>query len=125
MSPIQEHESDRDADPSANEIKELVESGITQKVTRAKRDGLDCVNGLYRLDFESDQHRHPINIPIHPPFVGVPAVEAETLFVTSRIRVTNAEKFGVRLEVILNETCLLYTSPSPRDLSTSRMPSSA
>ena len=24
-----------------------------------------------------------------------------------------------------NETCLLYTSPSPRDLSTSRMPSSA
>ena len=24
-----------------------------------------------------------------------------------------------------NEVCLLYTSPSPRDLSTSRMPSSA
>ena len=24
-----------------------------------------------------------------------------------------------------NSTCLLYTSPSPRDLSTSRMPSSA
>ena len=24
-----------------------------------------------------------------------------------------------------NNTCLLYTSPSPRDLSTSRMPSSA
>ena len=30
------------------------------------------------------------------------------------------------LDVYLdNETCLLYTSPSPRDLSTSRMPSSA
>ena len=26
---------------------------------------------------------------------------------------------------ILDESCLLYTSPSPRDLSTSRMPSSA
>ena len=25
----------------------------------------------------------------------------------------------------MSETCLLYTSPSPRDLSTSRMPSSA
>ena len=25
----------------------------------------------------------------------------------------------------LNKSCLLYTSPSPRDLSTSRMPSSA
>ena len=29
------------------------------------------------------------------------------------------------LSRILNESCLLYTSPSPRDLSTSRMPSSA
>ena len=27
--------------------------------------------------------------------------------------------------VKLTKTCLLYTSPSPRDLSTSRMPSSA
>ena len=34
---------------------------------------------------------------------------------------------GVATEAsgILNEGCLLYTSPSPRDLSTSRMPSSA
>ena len=27
--------------------------------------------------------------------------------------------------VLSGETCLLYTSPSPRDISTSRMPSSA
>ena len=32
---------------------------------------------------------------------------------------------AVRAKVILIERCLLYTSPSPRDLSTSRMPSSA
>jgi len=31
---------------------------------------------------------------------------------------------GSRMKLVLN-TCLLYTSPSPRDLSTSRMPSSA
>ena len=30
-----------------------------------------------------------------------------------------------RLEAKLEKHCLLYTSPSPRDLSTSRMPSSA
>ena len=28
-------------------------------------------------------------------------------------------------QLLLNQSCLLYTSPSPRDLSTSRMPSSA
>ena len=31
----------------------------------------------------------------------------------------------VNNDVMVNHTCLLYTSPSPRDLSTSRMPSSA
>ena len=29
------------------------------------------------------------------------------------------------LDALMQDTCLLYTSPSPRDLSTSRMPSSA
>ena len=29
------------------------------------------------------------------------------------------------IEEVVRLTCLLYTSPSPRDLSTSRMPSSA
>ena len=32
---------------------------------------------------------------------------------------------GKKLEEMLVSNCLLYTSPSPRDLSTSRMPSSA
>ena len=34
-------------------------------------------------------------------------------------------KEGIPQNKILNISCLLYTSPSPRDLSTSRMPSSA
>ena len=35
-------------------------------------------------------------------------------------------EFGLLLELVTRlNTCLLYTSPSPRDLSTSRMPSSA
>ena len=33
--------------------------------------------------------------------------------------------YARNLRPMLRETCLLYTSPSPRDLSTSRMPSSA
>jgi len=40
-----------------------------------------------------------------------------------RMVATAVERFG-RLNVLYNN-CLLYTSPSPRDLSTSRMPSSA
>ena len=33
--------------------------------------------------------------------------------------------FGVQGDHSIGDCCLLYTSPSPRDLSTSRMPSSA
>ena len=45
------------------------------------------------------------------------------------IDTTNAPIFGIDADGLVNEwnnmACLLYTSPSPRDLSTSRMPSSA
>ena len=40
------------------------------------------------------------------------------------IMIGDAERTALHL-LILPRTCLLYTSPSPRDLSTSRMPSSA
>eukprot|EP00831_Metopus_contortus_P063380 TRINITY_DN55862_c0_g1_i1.p2 TRINITY_DN55862_c0_g1~~TRINITY_DN55862_c0_g1_i1.p2 ORF type:complete len:100 (+),score=21.47 TRINITY_DN55862_c0_g1_i1:158-457(+) len=43
-------------------------------------------------------------------------------------RVAKAEKgieARVLIKILKNGNCLLYTSPSPRDLSTSRMPSSA
>ena len=35
------------------------------------------------------------------------------------------EAANMLFEMIKSKNCLLYTSPSPRDLSTSRMPSSA
>ena len=35
------------------------------------------------------------------------------------------EDFPGLAKTLMSNTCLLYTSPSPRDLSTSRMPSSA
>ena len=37
----------------------------------------------------------------------------------------NAKTEDKRGQIVPVEICLLYTSPSPRDLSTSRMPSSA
>ena len=45
-------------------------------------------------------------------------------FVGHTVAVHNGNKF-IPVYVTENMVCLLYTSPSPRDLSTSRMPSSA
>eukprot|EP00831_Metopus_contortus_P040752 TRINITY_DN31934_c0_g1_i1.p2 TRINITY_DN31934_c0_g1~~TRINITY_DN31934_c0_g1_i1.p2 ORF type:complete len:109 (-),score=37.71 TRINITY_DN31934_c0_g1_i1:78-404(-) len=63
--------------------------------------------------------RHPDSIAIDPLKEGRP--------IKSITRVTGywGEDGIVGLEVDYNNACLLYTSPSPRDLSTSRMPSSA
>ena len=57
------------------------------------------------------------------------------LFVGSLMAGLTSEYNGIEPEILEEETvvqnpsqatsCLLYTSPSPRDLSTSRMPSSA
>ena len=38
---------------------------------------------------------------------------------------SNNDNFSEDLILKIHETCLLYTSPSPRDISGSRMPSSA
>ena len=67
---------------------------------------------------------HKINrggdITYHGPgqIVGYPILDLENFF-------TDIHKYLRLLEETVINTCLLYTSPSPRDLSTSRMPSSA
>ena len=42
-----------------------------------------------------------------------------------KVNSIRSAKYGRNLFILYSTTCLLYTSPSPRDLSTSRMPSSA
>ena len=53
----------------------------------------------------------------------------DNLIVTETILLSQRQSYCHRYNLIVTETlqrpCLLYTSPSPRDLSTSRMPSSA
>ena len=44
---------------------------------------------------------------------------------TAKIVAEKLESFGIEVETGIAGTCLLYTSPSPRDRTRSRMPSSA
>ena len=56
---------------------------------------------------------------------GIPVVGYDRLIEDSRAFYLTFDNKGVGRIIAESVTCLLYTSPSPRDLSTSRMPSSA
>ena len=91
-----------------NELHESVESflaaGIMQQLTRTRIDGVDRVAGIFRCDFEREQRHYALNIPVHPALSDVPTVEAICLDCDARIRVTDCQKFGVRIEIVLNES---------------------
>ena len=57
-----------------------------------------------------------------PAPVGLPVVDSQDVFPVHRIYCVGRNYAAHAVEM---GHCLLYTSPSPRDLSTSRMPSSA
>ena len=50
---------------------------------------------------------------------------ADSISIESQIEFCKYELKGGSFKEYKDKGCLLYTSPSPRDLSTSRMPSSA
>ena len=57
-------------------------------------------------------------------FASYTAVNSSYKQVTDKARISSSSRDIVGM-MMKDISCLLYTSPSPRDLSTSRMPSSA
>ena len=58
-------------------------------------------------------------------FIGVDLTETQPQLVIERTDYTPEWRLGDAEAVVQRNTCLLYTSPSPRDATLSRMPSSA
>ena len=76
------------------------------------------------------QHDAPVSLVYqctqHPAMVGNIYIVGQYLANGADNRIVTATSaYGLNAESTFTYTCLLYTSPSPRDLSTSRMPSSA
>ena len=93
--------------------------GLLMPAVQAAREAArrtDCSNRVRQLALATHMH--------HNSYRYFPAARYE-----SRPDANPADKCGIEtptwLARIMPYICLLYTSPSPRDLSTSRMPSSA
>ena len=66
----------------------------------------------------------PMHSPAHLSNTHLDALEEETIFILREVAAA-FERPTLLFSGGKDSLCLLYTSPSPRDLSTSRMPSSA
>ena len=82
---------------------DLIESGIVQQFQRYRNGEGESICGIFRCDFEPLQRRAAIHIPIHPPFSNLPSVEAIGIDCELRTRVTDCQKFGVRLEIVIDD----------------------
>ena len=59
------------------------------------------------------------------PFLAPPPPTAQPLVIVDMVKTVPKTNLAAEESKAKASSCLLYTSPSPRDLSTSRMPSSA
>lgn len=97
------------------EIEQLISDGVVQRICRSQVDGSDRLVGIFRCDLEAGQNRTILQIPIHPPMANIPEVESVILNGSARTRISNCQKFGVRIEIVTSE---IYDQPTSLFLET-------
>ena len=88
------------------------------------------LRNTHHINVKSSQTQALRNMGYYHGFKGYRFIREDTNRVnfSSLDEIIALNKYDMRLKTVLYPKvmfCLLYTSPSPRDLSTSRMPSSA
>ena len=122
---------------SGNELKRCLVAGADSKnivfsgVGKTKEEiRLAVENNIFSINIESESELERIIKIVEEVDKKVdcairvnPDISAESHpYITTGLKTS---KFGVTSQVALTMSCLLYTSPSPRDATLSRMPSSA
>ena len=81
----------------------LADPDLTQHITRRNGEGQDTLAGYFRCQFEAEQQRYALHVPLYPPMSMIPEVEAIVMDSdAASVRVTDRQRFGIRLEVVLN-----------------------
>ena len=101
-------------------------SALAALEDKDKKLGHDAILELMaKVDEYIPQPERPIDQPFLMPVEDVFSISGRGTVVTGRVE-RGVVKVGEEIEIVgLTPTCLLYTSPSPRDRTRPRMPSSA
>ncbi len=79
----------------------MANPSVTQHFVRTVTSSVDQIAAYYRLEFLPNQQREVLHIPVHPAMATVPEVQAIGIDEDLRIRVTDCQKYGVRIEAVL------------------------
>lgn len=101
---VADSEAGECADESGFDLESMLcDPAVKQIIVRSENDGVDQLVGYYRCEFAPDEKRHILHVPIQPPMLEQPTVQAIGVDDDIRVRVTDCQKFGVRLEILLNQ----------------------
>lgn len=90
-----------DAAPDAEgeETSVMADPAVSQHIIRSHDGTQDLFSGEFRVCIPPQQTVHVLHVPLHPPMKGQPKVEAYCENEGMRMRVTDVQKFGARLEI--------------------------
>jgi len=80
----------------------LADPSVNQLTMRTEKDGVDQLVSYFRCEFQPGEKHFILHVPIQPAMSEHPTVQAMGVDEGLRIRTTKVEKFGVRLEAILD-----------------------
>lgn len=86
-----------------SDLAAMIADGVTQKIVRTVKDGHEMIAGIFRCDLDPGQTRYVLNVPIYPALSTVPSVESMVFEDGVRTRITNCEKFGIRVELVISD----------------------
>jgi hypothetical protein len=81
------------------EFSVMADSAVSQHIIRSHDGTRDIFAGEFRISIAPQQTVHVLHVPLYPPMHSQPAVEAFADNEAVRIRATDVQKFGVRLEI--------------------------
>lgn len=80
----------------------LADPSVNQLTLRTEKDGVDQLVSYFRCEFQPGEKCFVLHVPVQPPMSEHPTVQAMGVDEDVRIRTTKVEKFGIRLEAILD-----------------------
>lgn len=90
-----------DATPISEDLEfsVMADPAVSQHIIRSHDGAQDLFAGEFRISIPPQQTIHVLHVPLHPPMNSKPSVEAFAENEGLRVRVTDVQRFGVRLEI--------------------------